>query len=70
MKNMKDYNHLYLNSDVFLLAAAFEVFGIESTNSFVFNLAHYLFTPGYSWDAMLRFVSVNLKLISCINKYQ
>ena len=70
MKNMKDYNHLYLNGDVFLSAAAFEVFGIESINSFEFNLAHYLSTPGYSWDAMLRFVSVSLKLIPCINKYQ
>ena len=70
MKNIKDYDDLYLNSDVFLLAAAFEMFRIESINSFEFNLAHYSSTPGYRWDAMLRFVSVISKLISGINKYQ
>ena len=31
---------------------------------------HYLPNPGCSWDAMLRFTDVNLKLISDIGKYQ
>ena len=32
--------------------------------------ADYLSTPGYSWDALLRFQGVNLKLILDIEKYQ
>ena len=42
----------------------------ESTNSFELDPAHYLSTPGYSWDGMLRFIDVNLKLISGTGKYK
>ena len=42
----------------------------ESMNSFELDPAHYLSTPGRSWDAMLRLSSVNSKLILNIEKYQ
>ena len=37
-------------------------------NSVELDPAHYLSTPGYSWDAVLMFTDVNLKLISDIRK--
>ena len=70
IKNMKGYHHLYLKADVLLITTAFKVFGIVSINSFEFNPAHFLSTPSYSWDAMLRVMGVNLKLTSGIKKYQ
>ena len=39
-------------------------------NSFELDFAHYLSTLGYSWDAMLRFSDLNLRLISVIGKHQ
>ena len=46
-----------------------ETFRKESINCFEVNPARYLSTPGYSWDTMLRFTDVNLKLTSDIEKY-
>ena len=63
---MKDYHDLYLKVDVLLLACVFEIFGKESINSFELEPAYYVSTPSYSWDAMLRFTDINLKLISDI----
>ena len=70
MHSMKEYHDLYLKVDVLLLACVFETFRIESINSFELDPAYYLSTPGYSWDALLRFTDANLKLISDIEKYQ
>ena len=39
-------------------------------NFFELDPAHYLSTPENGWDAMLRFIEVNLKLISDIEKYK
>ena len=70
MNTIKDYHDLYLKVDVLLLAWMFETFKKESINSFELDADHYLFTPSYSWNAMLKFVDFNLKLISDIGKYQ
>ena len=70
MNTMKDFYDLFLKVDVLLLVHVFETFRKVFINSFELDLADYLSTPGYSWDAMLRFADVNLKLISDIEKYQ
>ena len=70
MNTMKDYHDLYLKVDVLLLACGFETFRKESMNSFELDFAHYLSTLGYSWDAMLSFSDLNLRLLSVIGKYQ
>ena len=70
---VKYYNRFIvidLKIDVLLLACVFKYFRKESINSFELDPANYLSTPGYSWDAMLRFADVNLKVISDIEKYQ
>ena len=70
MNTMKDYHDLHLKVDVFLLACAFENSRKELMNSFELDSAHYLSTLGYSWNAMLRFSNLNLKLVSVIEKYR
>ena len=70
INTMKRYNELYLKVDVLLLAYMFETFRKESINSFKLDPAHYLSTPGYSKDVILRFAAFNLKLISDIEKYK
>ena len=56
--------------DVLLLCDVFEVFRVKYINSFELDPAHYVSTPGYSWDTMLKFIVFILKLISDIEKYQ
>ena len=70
LNTIKDYHDLYLKVDVLLLACGFETFRKESMNSFELDFAHYLSTLGYSWDAMLSFSDLNLRLISVIGKHQ
>ena len=48
---------------VLLLVCVFETFRNESTNSFKSDPAHYLFTPECSWNAVLKFTDISLKLI-------
>ena len=70
MNSMKDYYDSNLKVVVLWLACMFGTFRKESINSLELDPAHYLSTPGYSWDAILRLKGVNLKLISDIEKYQ
>ena len=50
------------------MACVLQVFRKESINSFELDAAHYLYTSGYCYDAMLRFTDVNVKLIPDIEK--
>ena len=61
-QKIRDYCDLYLNINVLLLAIVLKIIKVESTNSFGIDPAHYLSTPGYSWDVMLRFTDANLKV--------
>ena len=70
LNTIKYYNNLYLQVDVLLLTCVFGNFRKESINSFELDPAYYLSTPGYCWDAMLRFTNVNSKIISDTKKYQ
>ena len=54
VNTIKVYIDLYLKFDVLLLAYVFETCRKESKNYFELDLAHYLSTPGCSWDTMLR----------------
>ena len=69
MNTMKDYDDLYLKVDVSFSTCVFETFWKESINYFELS-AHYLSTPGYSWDAILKFTDVNSKLIPGIGNYK
>ena len=56
------FNELYSKVDVLLIACMFQTSRKEYINVFELNPALYLFTPGYSYDAMLKVTIVNLKL--------
>ena len=70
INTLKYYHDLHLHGDVLLIVCVFETFRNECINSFELDPAYYLLTPGYSWDAMLRFTDVTLKLIWYIENYQ
>ena len=52
------------------MACVFETFRKESINSFELDPTHFVSTPDHSWDAKLRFIDIDLKLISDVKKYQ
>ena len=64
MNTKKDYHDLYLKVNFLILACVFETFREKFIHFFELNSPHYLPISGYSWDAMIRFTDVNLKLIS------
>ena len=63
MKTMKDYHDLYLKYDLLLLADVFQKFRNNSLKNYGLFQGHYLSTPGLSWDAMLKQIKIELKLI-------
>ena len=52
------------------MACVFGTLRKEWINSFEIDPAQFVSTPGYSWDAMQRFLDIDLKLISDVKKYQ
>ena len=67
IENMGQYHDLYLKSDVLLLADIFQNFReINLTNSGL-DPAHYVSSPGLSWDAMQKMTGVKLDLISDVD---
>ena len=55
MSTMTDYYNLHLKVDVLLFACVFQNYKKESRYFFELDPSHYLSTPDYSRDAMLRF---------------
>ena len=70
MNTLKDYHDLYLKGHVSLLVCLFETYWKEPILLFESDPAHCLSISGFSSDAVLRFSSVNLKLVADIEKYQ
>ncbi|XP_047035542.1 uncharacterized protein LOC124641502 isoform X1 [Helicoverpa zea] len=64
------YNDLYLKSDVLLLCDIFEKFRQMCLKYYKLDPAHYVSSPGLSWDAMLLYTGVQLDLISDLEIYE
>ena len=62
-----DYMHLYLKSDVFLLADVFEKFRNLFLEVYGLDPCHYYSAPNISWDAMLKKTQIKLELLSDID---
>lgn len=62
-----EYSDIYLKTDVLLLADVFEKFRQSSVSNYGLNPSHYYTTPGFSWDAMLKFTSVEIELLTDID---
>ena len=60
---MKDYQDLYLKTDVILLADIFENFRKFSMENYKLDPVHYVSSPQLSWDAMLLYTEVRISLM-------
>ncbi len=63
-KNLKEYMELYLTCDVLILADCFESFRDLSLKRYGLDPAHYILSPGLSWDAMLKYTGIELELLT------
>ena len=64
IENMGQYHDLYLKSDVLLLADIFQNFREICLHIYGLDPAHYVSSPGLSWDGMQKMTGVSLDLIS------
>ena len=67
IENMGQYHDLYLKSDVLLLADIFENFREICLDIYGLDPAHYVSSPGLSWDGMQKMTGVSLDLISDVD---
>ena len=67
---IKDYHDLNLKAMFYYWLVCPRLLEKKLIKSFEIEPAHYLSTPGNTWDAMLKFTDVNVKLISDVEKYQ
>ena len=63
-RTMRDYQNLYLKTDVMILTDVFENFRHLGQANYRLDAAHYVSSPQLSWDAMLLFTGCELELIS------
>jgi hypothetical protein len=68
-KTLEDYHLLYVKCDVLLLADCMEHFRHVCHSTMQLDPLHYLGLPGFAWDCMLRFLSVELPLIDDCTMY-
>ena len=57
---IKDYDYIYLKSDVLLLADVFENFRKTCLKHYKLDPCHYYTAPGLAWDACLKETNQNL----------
>ena len=64
IKNLGEYNDLYLKTDVLLLADVFESFRKMYLEYYALDPCHYVTLPAFGWDASLRLHNKKLELFS------
>ena len=69
MNTTDDYHHLYLQTDVLLLADAFQKFIGACLDYYGLDPGHCSSSPGLSWDAVLKMTGMELDLISDIDMH-
>lgn len=62
-QTLGDYHDLYLESDTLLLADVFESFRSQSITDYLLDPAHYYTAPGLSWDSMLKYTGIELRIL-------
>ena len=67
IENLGGYCDLYLKTDVLLLADVFQNFRDSCMEAYSLDVAHYFTTPGFSWDAMLKYTGVSLQLFTDVD---
>ena len=64
IKNVGEYHHLYLKTDVILLANVFEAFRDTCLEHYKLDPAHFYPSPGLVWKACLKKTGIKLKLLT------
>ena len=67
---MGEYDHLYLKSDMLLLADVFKNLRKTCLQYYKLDPCHYFTSPGLSWDALLKMTDIKLELMIDIDMYQ
>ena len=67
VQTLGEYSDLYLKTDVLLLADVFESFRTDCIASYDLDPAHYFTLPSFTWDAMLKYTSVRLELLTDVD---
>lgn len=67
LKTMGEYSELYLKTDVLLLADIFENFRETCYKIYKLDVAHHYTSPGFSFDAMLKYTGVKIELITDVD---
>lgn len=63
-KSIGDYMLLYLRMDVILLMEVFEKFRYLAMEEYHLDPLHYYTTPGFAWDAALKYTNVKLDVLN------
>jgi hypothetical protein len=63
-KTLQDYLVIYLQSDVLLLADAFENFREVCLQYYQLDPCHYYTTPGLAWDAFLKYSKAKIEVFN------
>ena len=68
-KTLSGYDDLYVQSDILLLADAFENSRNKCIEIYELDPAHFLSAPGLTWQACLNKTEVKLELLTDIDMY-
>jgi len=68
IQTLGEYASLYLKGDTLLLADVFENFRTNCLQAYGLDPAHYVTSPGFSWDAMLKSTGQNLELLTDVDQ--
>ncbi|XP_063245133.1 uncharacterized protein LOC134546321 isoform X1 [Bacillus rossius redtenbacheri] len=64
-----EYADLYLKTDVLILADVFENFRSLCLETYSLDPSHYIYCPGFAFDAMVRTTGVQLELLTDYDMY-
>ena len=62
--------HLYLKSDMLLLADVFKSFRKTCLQYYKLDPCHYFTSPSLSWNTMLKMTNIKLKLMTNVDTFQ
>ncbi|KAE9542465.1 hypothetical protein AGLY_003326 [Aphis glycines] len=69
IKTLGDYSDLYLKTDVAILTDVFENFTDLCLSTLSLDPAHYMTTPGFAFNCMLKYTMVKLKRLTDYNMF-
>ena len=67
IRNLGKYHDLYVQTDISLLADAFQTFRDTCIEIYGLDPSHFLSAPGLAWQACLKKTNVKLELLTDIN---